>query len=322
MEEIKVSVICVTYNHEPYIRDALEGFVMQQTDFAYEVLIHDDASTDKTAEIIREYERKYPDLIKPVYQTKNQYSQGVNISTVFLFPKVKGKYIALCEGDDYWTSPHKLQKQYEALEQHPEVDMCAHSSWILSNDGKMEESAASPVDTVLAAEQMIARDGGYVNTNTVMYRAALNHEIPPFRRIMEYDYTLKVHGALRGGIYYLHDFMSVYRKFVPDSWTDKMRSHEKERTAFDLKVMNILDCLNRDTHGQYEKAIAQARYYYKWDLAYLQKDISWICREEQFKQQRKRTQIGIYLACRFPEFYKRFIVIYKKYRKSRGIKNV
>jgi len=98
-----VSICCLTYNHAPYIRDAIEGFLMQKTNFPVEILIHDDASTDGTADIIREYETRYPDIIKPIYQTENQYSKGVKISWEYQFSRARGKYIALCEGDDYWT---------------------------------------------------------------------------------------------------------------------------------------------------------------------------------------------------------------------------
>ncbi|MBQ1636007.1 MAG: glycosyltransferase family 2 protein, partial [Bacteroidales bacterium] len=121
-----VTVICLAYNHGPYIRDALEGFVMQKTAFPFEVIVHDDASTDDTPRIIREYASRYPDIIRPVFQTENQYSKGVPISQTFLFPLVKGRYVALCEGDDYWTDPLKLSRQVEALEANPGVDICTH----------------------------------------------------------------------------------------------------------------------------------------------------------------------------------------------------
>lgn len=113
-----------------YIKDALEGFVSQKTNFNYEVLIHDDASTDNTADIIREYERKYLELIKPIYQKENQYSKGVNITSTFHLPRLKGRYVALCEGDDYWTDSGKLQRQFDAMEAHPELDICAHKRYI------------------------------------------------------------------------------------------------------------------------------------------------------------------------------------------------
>jgi|SRR5665647_788687 len=111
-----VSICCLAYNHEPYIRECLEGFIMQKTKFSFEILIHDDASIDHTANIIREYEAKYPEVVKPIYQTENQYSKGVSITFVYQFARAKGKYIAICEGDDYWIDPYKLQKQLDFLE--------------------------------------------------------------------------------------------------------------------------------------------------------------------------------------------------------------
>ena len=123
MNEPLVSILCLTYNHEPFICECLEGFLMQKTNFPFEILIHDDASTDKTANIIHEYEAKYPDIIKPIYQTENQYSKRVAITANFQLPRAKGKYIALCEGDDYWTDPYKLQKQVDFLEANPEYGL-------------------------------------------------------------------------------------------------------------------------------------------------------------------------------------------------------
>ena len=126
-----VTVSCIAYNHEKYIARALDSFLKQKTDFPFEIVIHDDASTDRTAEIIREYAEKYPDIIRPMYQTENQYSKGIsNISGAFNFPRAEGKYIAMCEGDDYWIDDTKLQRQADYMEAHPECTMCFHLSLI------------------------------------------------------------------------------------------------------------------------------------------------------------------------------------------------
>jgi len=123
-----VSIFCATYNHVNFIAKCLEGFLNQRTDFDFEVLVHDDASTDGTTEIIREYEKKFPKLIKPIYQTFNQFSQGVRrVMFIHNIPRTKGKYIALCEGDDYWTDPYKLQKQVDFLEGNPEYVISTHN---------------------------------------------------------------------------------------------------------------------------------------------------------------------------------------------------
>ena len=123
-DRVLVSVVCVTYNHEPYIRQCLESLVSQKCNFAYEVLVHDDASSDKTVEIIKEYESKYPSVIKPIYQDVNQYSKGISPTIVYNIPRAKGKYIAVCEGDDYWCDCHKLENQVRFLEGHPDYGMC------------------------------------------------------------------------------------------------------------------------------------------------------------------------------------------------------
>lgn len=122
-----VSICCVTYNHAPFIRKCLDGFLMQQMDFSIEILIHDDCSTDGTTEIIREYEARYPDLIFPLYEEENQYQQGkAREIDLYNYRRARGKYIAYCEGDDYWTDPHKLQKQVDFMEANPEYTVCFH----------------------------------------------------------------------------------------------------------------------------------------------------------------------------------------------------
>ena len=129
-----VSVSVITYNHGKYIRQCLDGILMQEVNFPYEILIHDDASPDDTTDIIKEYEAKYPTVIKPIYQTVNQYSQGVDVGR-FNFDRAVGKYIAQCEGDDYWTDPKKLQVQVDFLEEHSEYVGTAHSVRVIDETG-------------------------------------------------------------------------------------------------------------------------------------------------------------------------------------------
>ena len=126
MDNIKVSVICLTYNHQKYIRQCLESLVNQETDFNYEIIVHDDASTDNTADIVREFEKQYPEKMITIYQTENQYSKNVKITRNYIFPIVRGKYIAYCEGDDFWTDNHKLQIQFDAMEKNNKLRFCVH----------------------------------------------------------------------------------------------------------------------------------------------------------------------------------------------------
>ncbi|MEL7559446.1 glycosyltransferase family 2 protein [Stutzerimonas chloritidismutans] len=129
-----LSIVCLTYNHADFIRETLEGFLRQKTDFPFEVIVHDDASTDNTAAIIREYAARYPSVIKPIYQRENQYRLGVPFSTR-LFAQASGRYIAYCEGDDYWTDPRKLQLQVDFLEKHRDYVMTYHDAFMFNSLG-------------------------------------------------------------------------------------------------------------------------------------------------------------------------------------------
>jgi len=262
VEDIKVSVVCNAYNHGKYIRDTLEGFVKQKTNFAYEILVHDDASTDNTAEIIKEYEEKYPDIIKPIYQTENQYSKKIPISKTHQYPRARGKYIAICEGDDYWIDPLKLQKQYDILESNSEIDMCAHGVYRVDSETKEVLGTIEPSkkDRVLTTEQVIFGEGGYIGTNSLFFRKELSFDIPKFRQIFAYDYTLQIHGSLRGGIYYIAENLSAYRWLAAGSWTVRVLSDENSEAykSFVNKKEKMFDQLDIDTNYKYTNVI-QAR---------------------------------------------------------------
>ncbi|UVR29774.1 glycosyltransferase [Bacteroides fragilis] len=131
-----VSICCITYNHVAHISQCLDGFLMQKTTFIFEILIHDDASTDGTADIIRKYVAKYPHLIKPVYQVENQYSKGVKIMSTYNYSRARGKYIALCEGDDYWIDPLKLQKQIDVLESDSSIGLVYTDFYVYDENEK------------------------------------------------------------------------------------------------------------------------------------------------------------------------------------------
>ena len=259
-----VSIICNVYNHEKYIREALDSFVMQKTDFAYEVLVHDDASTDHSAEIIREYEKRFPDIIKPVYQTINQYSK-CNITLTYQIPRVKGKYIALCEGDDFWNDPYKLQKQFDEMEKHPEIDECAHSAYVLRGSNIVSKIAPANVKTVLDTERVILGDGAFFATNSLFFRTSMYEKIPEFYRFYGIDYTLQIWGSLRGGVLYLPDYMSTYRIAVKGSWSDRIEKDKTRRIMHLDKMTQALQLVDTCTNGRYHAPLMQKKAEYGID---------------------------------------------------------
>ena len=215
MEQPIVTVWCLAYNQKDFIRDALEGFVMQKTTFPFEVIVHDDASTDGTTAIVQEYARRYPDIIKPVIETENQWQRGglKHIIQIMNENHRNGKYIAFCEGDDYWTAPQKLQQQVDFLESHSEYSMCFHSAkkkyetkaraWI--NCENIEDRDYDATDifvnwTVPTASVMCRREA-------MEFYANLKHP----ERIQNYDIFIFLSCAMIGKLRGMHEQMSVYR---------------------------------------------------------------------------------------------------------------
>ena len=179
-----VSISCITYNHASYIKECIDGFLMQKTNFNFEVLIHDDHSTDGTEEIIKEYAKQYPDIIKPLFEKENQYSLGKPTgSAVWNLPRARGKYIAMCEGDDYWIDPYKLQKQVDFLESHPDYGMCYT---------KVKRF-------VQKSNQFIDEWGG---PNETMDKLLIENTIPTltavFHKAIYYNYLTEIHPSKRG----------------------------------------------------------------------------------------------------------------------------
>ena len=240
MDSPKITVLCLAYNHASYIKDALEGFVSQKTRFSFEVIVHDDASTDGTADIIREYARRYPEIIKPVFQKENQYSRGVAIGPTFCFPLVRGEYVALCEGDDYWTDPLKLQLQADALDAHPEVDLCTHGALVTQN-GKFHGYMPSRLwGGILSADKIIR--GMRLPTASLLIRREAYLRMTPPREILFNDTALLLQTCMRGGALYLPRCMSVYRYQTPGSWSavhrgqarmDARKTEQAQLEAFD-----------------------------------------------------------------------------------------
>ena len=138
MNQILVSICCLTYNHEDYIDKCIQGFLMQKTNFSFEIIIYDDVSTDNTAIIIAKYQKEYPGLFTVIKQEINQFSQGVQPFFKILFPAATGKYIAYCEGDDYWTDPLKLQKQVDFMEKNECIKACGTNYNVLRGNKLIE----------------------------------------------------------------------------------------------------------------------------------------------------------------------------------------
>lgn len=249
-----VSVSCLAFNHAPYIRKTLDGFLMQKTTFPFEILIHDDCSTDGTSNIIREYEQRYPEIFFPIFEKENQYCKGLPIGTmIWNLPRARGKYIALCEGDDYWIDPFKLQKQVDFLESHPEYGMCYTKVERLSQvTGKISDCWGGPNTSF---EQLLLKNT--VPTLTTLIRADLYRqyieEINPGNKSWKMgDYPLWLYISLKSKIFFIPEVSGIYR-VLPES-----SSHSKsisKRYYFDKSYKSIAEYFIKRFRNQISRRV-------------------------------------------------------------------
>ena len=279
-----VQVSCMTFNHSPYIVDTMNGFCMQQTSFPFVCTIFDDFSTDGEQEVIKQYVKEYFDLednsiVKneetddymltfarhktnencffAVYYLKyNHYSIGKGYRKLDYCKELveHAPYVALCEGDDYWTDPLKLQKQVDYLEKHPDCSMCFHTVEIERDGRIIGNDRHSDIDRVYSTEKIIEGGGGFCATCSLLFRSEYYEEFPEFRRIAPIgDYPLQILLALKGKIFCFTKEMGVYRSGHAGSWTAN-QNKESYQVLLDLKL-KWMDAVLDYTDGDYKDSV-------------------------------------------------------------------
>lgn len=216
----KVSIVCITYNQEKYVRQTLDSFIMQKTNFPFEVVIHDDASTDKTRHIIEEYALKYPDIIKPVYEKENQYSGGDYKFINDTFQRAAGEYIAFCEGDDYWTDSDKLQIQVDYMESNPSVTVCFHPVEVFYENGEVEREIFPKATD---ASKFMVTDllkKNFIQSNSVLYKRARGDYSKLPSKVIPSDWYMHLYHAQYGEVGFVDRVMSAYRRHSSGVWWD------------------------------------------------------------------------------------------------------
>lgn len=268
-----VSIICLAYNHEKYVNQTLDSLLNQQTNFPYEIIIHDDASTDSTQSILLNYKEKYPKKIKLILQRENQLSKGKDIINDFLVPKVQGKYIAICECDDFWPDSKKLQKQFDILEK--EIDCGASVCRVncVNEKGKKIDDYF-PRDHFLKPGKIEGKDfiSLILNTRTlnllqfhlsgVMIRETVFKEYaekkPQYSQIMDVgDIPLFLYCGLKGKVFYLSEAMACYRMGAIGSWNQKNSSVHKKILHLEKEIEG-LRAFDSFTDRQFKKDIKLA----------------------------------------------------------------
>lgn len=260
MEKIMVSIICNTYNHEGYIEQTIKGILAQKTKFKFELLIHDDCSTDNTAGIIKKYEKKYPDIIKPIYQKSNQYSKRVPISSSYQFPRARGEYLAWCEGDDFWIDVNKLQKQVDFLERNMKYISCVHKYMVVDKEGHVQNIKTFGYYEKGGEYTLNDYENGELPSqlSTVVSRNIFTNSNFEYNRLfgkikLQGDVKFFLYLLAHGDIYRMDDTMSAYR-FVCEtgggSWSSRTRDAIK--SVSDWYAFNELEKIFED---KYDKRI-------------------------------------------------------------------
>ena len=243
-ESVIVSVVCATFNQELYIEDAITGFLMQETYFAFEIIIHDDASTDNTANIVRKYQKRYPKIIKPIFQKENQFSKGGFKPTPYATSFAKGEFIALCEGDDFWVDASKINSQLVYLQKNSNVDLCIHDATIINGNGDFLPKSFHSHSTkpaLIDYSLMYTQNGQLAATASYFFRkSSLNKAIPILKNAPVGDFFIEAIVGLNG-IFYIPDKMSVYRYEALGSWTEKTFLVADKRLIHNYKMLESLD---------------------------------------------------------------------------------
>ncbi|CDD67912.1 family 2 glycosyl transferase [Eggerthella sp. CAG:368] len=250
-----VSVLCITFNQEKYIAQTLDSLVSQKTNFPFEVIVHDDASTDGTSRIIKEYEKRHPNIIKPILQKENQYSQG-KLITQLCAPYLSGKYFAICEGDDFWLNDNKLQIQFDYMEDNPDCSLCVHGVKKYNNHKKKFEGKIAPssIERDFSLEEILIEGGGLFGTNSMFLRMD-DYLLPD-----EYlhwgmgDYPRYVYLASIGRVHYLPGLYAAYRVGVEGSWSDRT---QKKKAIYIEGLRRTADCIN-GLYGVLDESYNQA----------------------------------------------------------------
>lgn len=307
MDTAMVAVHCSVYNHGRYLRKCLESLVEQRTDFRYVIVVNDDASTDDSADIIREYADRYPDLILPILHKENLFSQGIS-RTPFMFAKCDAKYIAICEGDDFWTDPDKLQKQVDYMETHPDYSLCVHASYCAHEDGSyFTEKFFRPYDTSRTITMQDIFGKWRFATNSMLYRRTARPEyVVPFRGdCSNGDYALTVYLALHGKVYYIDELMSAYRVESVNSLNWKWRADKSKYIDARERFIQMLIRIDDYTDHQYSADIGVSIDRARFEIAIVGGDyMSARSYPQYYKDLPIKTRAKLLLGYRCPGLYK------------------
>lgn len=243
--DLMVSVLVITYNQKDYIRTTIESILAQHTTFKYEILINDDCSTDGTTQIVLDYQKRYPDIIKVVTHGENQFDKVVSNFTEFLLPLVRGRYVAFCEGDDFWCEANKLQTQYEILQRHKNCRFCVHANLeysdkfgrVIGASRPFDRDQVVPKDFLIENIHPFATNSYFVETS--LYREYAGSELS--RLSCHGDHKMSVYFNMMTETFYINKLMSVYRVMAKGSINSSIQKNVRNSKKYFEIQKNLLE---------------------------------------------------------------------------------
>lgn len=314
--DITVSVLCTVYNHEKYLDQCLNSLVNQKTNFKYEIIVHDDASTDKSVDIIKKYQKLYPELIKPILQKENQYSKELTAINKIILLKARGKFFAFCEGDDYWIDNAKLQKQYDAISTHSDCKLCVHRV-IDVNEYGVELNTFHPRDNSLASGvieskrfvEMICSSYSFQTTSyfaeAELMRSLVDEEPAFYANAPVHDQVYLLYFGYKGNVLYINETMSCYRNDCSGSFSKKfLASSFESQNAFYNKMINMYLKYNKYTDNLFQSACEKPIIKYKYYIALNNRQYSELVKKE-YKEYLKKESLKSRLYIYFKGYFQK-----------------
>ena len=301
MQDIQVSVCVLVYNQKDYVEQCLRSLVSQETDFSYEVIVHDDCSIDGTTEIVKRFAAEHLDKVILLLELENQYSQGVVMGELFR-PYIRGKYIAICEGDDWWIDSRKLQRQFDYMELHPETAACSHAAKRFVDSEKCFGRNLAPADDEcdFTTGDLIAM-GANIATNSLFYRSKLQCMPDVYKGWGVGDYPTCIYLSTCGVFHYDPAIMSAYRVGARGSWSSRMSSSIEANVQSLRKRIDGLEAFDRYTEGRYHESVANAVEDRNISIAVLRRNFSAVKSNARFRSYSLKKRMTLWLRCINPK---------------------
>lgn len=309
----EVTVIVMTYNQAQYISKALDSILEQETSFDFDILIHDDCSNDETSDLINKYQAKYPNKIRTIIEKERCFpKEGFNMMIYnHVVPLIDSKFVAYCDGDDYWCDSHKLQKQYDFMHKHKDYSMCFHSALQLKNNNDTSSKwFIGPDEDVDLSFVISDKPGIRIATSSIFLKSEVFRDFSEWRKQYPVeDIPMYITAALSGKIRRLSDVMCVYRYLSSGSWSSNTKSNVEKTISHLEQMKKALSQFDESTNNQFHELVKMQLQEYDFRIAFNKKDYKTIFLKDNkrfIKRMSRKDRFSLKLQYKCPRLYNLF----------------